>query len=230
LHGSFIFTDNAVFKGTFYKGHSNSRKLNGLILRVRQVERRTGCILHVIHVTRTRMKEAGIDGLSMGDLIEGVMKKGSDPMQFLPLCEGAAERAGTGIEKWVRSWWALEDGTPWFGQELNLLMPKDWFLLYQIKEPRLWLPPPAAMETALELFSEDRLVNPHIPHVFCVPRLMMHLWQKQLSKDSDVIVTLNLNAGNPFWPLHMHEPLHILIVLPFAYVPKHRGPWVAKGT
>jgi hypothetical protein len=154
LHGSFIFTDNAVFKGTFYKGHSNSRKLNGLILRVRQVERRTGCILHVIHVTRTRMKEAGIDGLSMGDLIEGVMKKGSDPMQFLPLCEGAAERAGTGIEKWVRSWWALEDGTPWFGQE-NLLMPKDWFLLYQIKEPRLWLPPPAAMETALELFSED---------------------------------------------------------------------------
>ena len=30
----FVFTDNSVFEGTFYKGHSNSKKLNGLILRV----------------------------------------------------------------------------------------------------------------------------------------------------------------------------------------------------
>jgi hypothetical protein len=37
----FVFTDNAVFEGTFYKGHSNSKKLNGLVLRIRQVERRT---------------------------------------------------------------------------------------------------------------------------------------------------------------------------------------------
>jgi hypothetical protein len=84
------------------------------------------------------------------------------------------------------------------------------------------------METALELFSEDRLVNPHIPHVFCIPRLMTHLWRKQLAKDSDVVITLD--TGNPSWPAQMHEPLLILIVLPFAYVPGYRGPWVAKGT
>ena len=28
----FILTDNHMFKGCFYKGHSNSRKLNGLVL------------------------------------------------------------------------------------------------------------------------------------------------------------------------------------------------------
>ena len=138
----FIFMDNAVFEGTFYKGHSNSRKLNGLVLRIRQVERRTGCILHVIHVAGTRMKEAGIDGLSRGDLLEGMMKQGSDPMRFVPLSEGAGTRAGRGVEAWVRSCWTLDDGTPWFGAELKLLSPKDWFLLYRIGEPRLWLPPP----------------------------------------------------------------------------------------
>jgi hypothetical protein len=39
-----------------------------------------------------------------------------------------------------------------------------------------------------------------------------------------------LDTGNPSWPSHMHEPLLILIVLPFAYVPDYRGPWLAKGT
>jgi hypothetical protein len=223
----FVFTDNAVFEGTFYKGHSNSRKLNDLVLRVRQVERRTGCLLHVIHVSGTRMKAAGIDGLSRGDLLEGMMKRGADPMRFVPLSQGTQERAGQGVENWIRSWWSMDDGKPWFGSELKLLTPRDWFLLYRNEEPRLWLPAPAAMETAVELFSEDRLVNPHIPHVFCVPRLMTHLWRKQLSKDADVVITLD--TGNPSWPSNMHEPLLIFIVLPFAYVPGYRGPWVAKG-
>ncbi|KAL7474614.1 hypothetical protein ACHAWX_000033, partial [Stephanocyclus meneghinianus] len=85
----FTFTDNAVFEGTFYRGHSDSKKLNDLILRLRQVERRTGCLLHVIHVAGTRMKEAGIDGLSRGDLMEGMMRRGEDPMRFLPISQSA---------------------------------------------------------------------------------------------------------------------------------------------
>ena len=224
----FVFTDNVVFEGTFYKGHSNSKRLNGLVLRVRQVERRTSCILHVIHVAGTRMKEAGIDGLSRGDLIEGMLKSGSDPMRFLPLSEGAKDRAGTGIVNWINSWWCGEGETPWFGDRLRLLSAKEWFLLHKINSPRLWMPAPAAMETALELFNEDRLMHPHIPHVFCVPRLMTNLWRKQLSKDADVVVTLG--CGNPSWPSHMHEPLLISIVLPLSFVPQYRGPWVAKGT
>ena len=224
----FVFTDNSVFEGTFYKGHSNSKKLNGLILRVRQTERRTGCVLHVLHVAGTRMKAAGVDGLSRGDLIEGMMKSGSDPMRFLPLSQGALDRAGGGLEEWVRGWWRDSGGKPWFGAELRKLDPEDWFLLHTFKDPRLWSPPPAAMETVLELFNEDHLVNPQIPHVFLVPCLMTHLWCKQLSKDADVLITLD--SGNPSWPREMHEPLLLLIVLPLSHVPSYSGPWVAKGT
>ena len=156
------------------------------------------------------------------------MKTRTDPLRFLPLCEGPRERAGPGIVDWIHNWWCGEDGSPWFGERLRLLTVEDWFLLHQIGAPRLWMPPPAAMETALELFNEDRLMHPHVPHVFCVPRLMTHLWRKQLTKDVDVVVTLG--CGNPSWPTHMHEPLLISIVLPLAFVPQYRGPWVAKGT
>ena len=60
----FIFTDNQVFEGCFYKGHSNYRNLNGFMPRLQLAEMGTGWILHIIHVVGTRMNRAGIDGLS----------------------------------------------------------------------------------------------------------------------------------------------------------------------
>ena len=80
-------TYNQVFEGCFYKGHSNYRKLNGLALRLRLVDMETGCILHVIHLAGTRMKRAGIDGLSRGDILE-VMMTGKNPLDFIPLGVG----------------------------------------------------------------------------------------------------------------------------------------------
>ena len=56
----FILAYNQVFEGCFYKGNSNSQKMNGLVLRVVLVEMTTGCILHVIHVATTSMKIVGI--------------------------------------------------------------------------------------------------------------------------------------------------------------------------
>ena len=70
----FLLTDNEVFEGTFYKGHSNSRKLNDIIFDLRNVERNTGCLLHVVHIAGTRMKKSGIDGLLRGNLMEGIMR------------------------------------------------------------------------------------------------------------------------------------------------------------
>jgi hypothetical protein len=223
----FTFTDNAVFEGTFYKGHSNSPKLNDIILRLRKVERSTGCILHVIHIAGTRMKAAGIDGLSRGDLLEGMLKAGSDPMAFVPLGKNAEERS-PGVVDWVRSWWSNDNGSPWCNSHLKLLEPADWFSLHEVDQPRLWVPPPAAMRTILELFSEDRLVNPHIPHVFVVPRLMTYMWRKDLNKDADLLFTVT--CGSPFWMDDMHEPLIVAVVLPLTHVPNYRGPWLARGT
>ena len=224
----FIFTDNSSFEGTFYKGHSTSVKLCDIILRLRQAQRKSGAVVHVVHVAGTRMKEAGIDGLSRGDLLEGMMRADGDPWEFLPLSQGAGERApGFVVKEWVDSWWGKK-GTSWCGVPLTRLSPKDWFDLKSVSGPRLWMPPPAAMVTVLEMFNEDRLIRPHLPHVFVVPRLMTHLWRKQLTKDADVVFTVP--CGTEFWPASMHEPLLVLIVFPLTHVRSHRGPWVLKGT
>ena len=59
----FIFTDNSVFEGTFFfRGHSKLKKHNNIILRLRMLEKESGCILHVIHIAGTRMKRAELTG------------------------------------------------------------------------------------------------------------------------------------------------------------------------
>lgn len=82
----FVITDNLPFKGTYYKGHSSSKKLNQIILGMRLFEIRSSALLHIIHVAGTRMKDAGIDGLSHGDVLEGMMVWGSNsnPLSFVP--------------------------------------------------------------------------------------------------------------------------------------------------
>ncbi|KAL7531665.1 hypothetical protein ACHAXR_004164 [Thalassiosira sp. AJA248-18] len=64
------------------------------------------------------------------------------------------------------------------------------FKLQNVKGARLWMLPPAAMGTAMELFNEDRITHPWNPHVFVVPRLMTHLWRKNLFKDADLSFTV----------------------------------------
>ena len=86
-------TDNQVFDLSFYKGHSNSLKLNGLILRLRLVDMVIGCILHVIHVAGTSMKRAGMYGLYRGDILE-VMMTSKNSLDLIPLNKSADERSG----------------------------------------------------------------------------------------------------------------------------------------
>eukprot|EP00986_Skeletonema_menzelii_P007431 scaffold2926_cov176-Skeletonema_menzelii.AAC.1 len=116
-----------------------------------------------------------------------------------------------------RAFWSRGRGNRWESELLVKLDPGDWFRLQEIKGHRLWIPPPAAMETVMELFAEDHLVNPHLAHVFIVPRLMTHLWRRQLFRDADV--HFYVYAGAPFWPRSMHEPLTVAIVFPLAHVP-----------
>ena len=85
-----------------------------------------------------------------------------------------------------------------------------------VEGPRLWELPPAAMEPIMEVFNEDRMAHPCRAHVFMVPRLMTHLWRKQLGKDTDLLMTIA--AGDHFWEKSQHEPLILTIILPFAYV------------
>lgn len=237
-----IITDNSTYESTFYKGYSSSPKLTRIIFRLRKIERDTGCILHVIHIAGTRMKEAGIDELSRQDFVEGMMG-GASPWSYLPLNEDADQRSQGRVLNWVKKWWydaegeswcapwrnggkGKDDGKRWESELLVNLESEDWFRLHEIKGHRLWIPPPAAMETVMELFAEDHLVNPHLAHVFVVPRLMTHLWRRHLFKDADV--HFYVQAGAPFWPRSMHEPLTVALIFPLSYVSRYRGPWIVR--
>lgn len=218
----FLFTDNIVFESTYYKGYSNSEKLSDIILRLHKAQRSGALKLHVIHIAGTRMKEWGVDGLSRGDLLEGMMA-GNDPLSYIPLHKDANERSEGSVEVWVRSWW----DSSWPSQ-LTKLTPEMWFELRDVEGPRLWIPPPASMEVAMEMFNEDRIAHPQNPHVFVVPRLMTHLWRKNLGKDADLMFTVE--SGVKFWGTSQHEPLIVAVVLPLSYTPNYSGPWVARTT
>ena len=101
-HEVFRVTDNSAFEGVYYKGHSHSRELSDIVLRVHKVERDGGFVLHVIHISGKRMKASGVDGLSRGDLTEGMMA-GRDPLAFVPFNEDADKRSAGQVSDWVRS-------------------------------------------------------------------------------------------------------------------------------
>ena len=226
-HEVFVLTDNSAFEGAYYKGHSPSEKLNDIVFRLHKAERDGGFILHVLHIAGKRMKATGVDGLSRGDLTEGMLA-GADPFAFLPFDQGADARANGEVSKWVRSWWKTKKGEDWGGLPLEEVTAETMFELKDLKAARLWLVAPAVMETALELFCDDRLAHPQWPHVFVIPRLMTHMWRKNLGKDADVLFTVP--TGVKFWASCQFEPLIVAIVFPLAHIPRYTGPWLVKGT
>ena len=120
LFGSelFIFTDNVVAESAFYKGNSSSKMLFDLILRLTILQSSSKVKLHIIHVAGTRMIQQGSDGLSRGNLLEGVMK-GEEMLSFVPIHKSAIEEQ-TNLEDWIKSW--APDG-----RNAILLSPEDWF-------------------------------------------------------------------------------------------------------
>ena len=93
---AFLFTDNLVFESCFYKGHSVLEKLSDVIFWIHKAHR-DGCLqLHVIHVAGTQMKEWGVDGLSRGNLMEGMMAR-KDTLSFIPLSKGASKRSDRAV-------------------------------------------------------------------------------------------------------------------------------------
>ena len=78
----------------------------------------------MIHIAGTCMKRAGIDGLSQGDFLEG-MVAGKNPLDYIPHNEGAGARSKGKIEAWVQSWWNNASGQPWCGHEMKVLEPND---------------------------------------------------------------------------------------------------------
>ena len=221
-HEIFVFTDNSVFEGCYYKGHSISEELSDRVFHLHKAERDGGFILRVLHISGKRMKASGVDGLSRGDLTEGMIAGEIHSCSYRLTAEpttsqGVSCQHGSGA------------GGP-RGYRLKMIeVDKDnMFELKSLHVARLWMLPPAAMEVALELLTEDRLAHPHWPHVFLVAHLMTHLWRRDLGKEADIL--FNIPAGVPFWGARLYEPLTVAILFPLSHVPSYTGPWVVKGT
>ena len=228
----YVFTDNSTAELAFFKGTSKSLKLHDLVLRLRLLEGAAQCKIHFIHVAGKRMIAQGADGLSRGNLTEGVMG-GWQMGDFVPLHQGALER-NQDLEGWIRSWCDSSK------QKAEVLEPEGWFEKGHdlvggttnsdgmwVPEYRngvyIWAPPPAAAEAALEQLRKARQKRQGSCHVFICPRLMTPYWAKHLNRSADLITIVP--PGQSFWPDEMYEPLIIGIYFPFL---KNR-PWQLKG-
>ena len=113
------------------------------------------------------MKQADKDGLYRGDILEGMMT-GQKPLEFIPLNELSNERSGGRVVSWITSWCKDNTGTVWGGNTLKKMEPENWFELHTQDMPRIWTPPPEAMENMVEVFNKYSLTHPHILHVFAI--------------------------------------------------------------
>ena len=180
------------------------------------------------------MIHQGIDGLSRGDMLEGVMR-GESMLQYVPLHLDALERH-TPLKNWIKSWFSSSSSTP-----VEFLEPCDWFErghdisgftrnLDNMTIPTyssgimMWSPPPAAARFAIEELRQARHKRQASIHFFIVPKLMAPEWRKQTYKAADLC--FEIPAGHPDWPAAMHEPLTIAVLFPYL----SRAPWQLKGS
>ena len=230
----FVFTDNAVTEAIAAKGSSSSPQLFDLVVRLYKLNMQVKCRIQFIHVAGTRMIEQGTDGLSRGNMFEGVMQ-GKSMLEFVPLHLSALDRSEK-LESRLRR--CLEGK---FHSKLEILAPKDWFIRgHDIMGTRmncdgmtipkfksgtmLWAPPPAVAKFAVEQIRQARHKRQQSCHVLVVPRLMTLEWLKHTSKGADIV--FKIPAGIDVWGAKMHEPLTFAFFFPYL----SRQPWELRKT
>jgi hypothetical protein len=219
-------------ENALYNGRSKtSQSLHALVVQMKLLEAKYQCQLLVIHVSGERMKVQGTDGVSRGQLTEGVMN-GESMLSFLPMHQTAVQQH-LPLKKWL---------TDTLGSDLTFLKPDGWFERGHDQEEGgsigwdghwrpvichakfVWMPPPAAALIVIEEFKKARIKRQHSSHIFVCPRVMTPEWRKQLHKALDVVITLP--GGHPAWPKQMFEPILIGLVFPFV----RHDPWQLRGT
>ena len=231
----FVFTDNMVSESIASKGSSASKALYELVVRVYKLEMTCRCNISFIHVAGTRMIAQGTDGLSRGEMYEGVMN-GQPMLSFVPLHLSAVERSPALLD-WINSWakevrnenLTLLDPEGWFerghdiaGGDRNI--DGCWIPRYQ-PATMLWAPPPAAARQVIEELRQARQKRQTSMHVFACPRLMYDEYRRHLFKSADLILVIEAGIYD-WWPASMHESLIIGIFFPYL----SRCPWELRKT
>ena len=226
-----LFTDNSTTEAAFHNGTTSSKTLFQLVLRMKKLELYCNTKIHLVHVAGTRMIAQGTDGLSRGNLLEGVMA-GKAMKDFVPIHLSAIARSDK-LLHWVRQWTMKDDlqvldekDWMWKGQGLgeNMWRNRDGMSL-PVREREdlfLWAPPPAVADVAVEFLRTSVHRRPNLYHVFICPKLMTHKWRKQLLKSCDL--SFYVDVGVDHWEQSMHENLLIAIYLPLL----HCFPWTYR--
>ena len=206
----FLFTDNSTAEAIASKGSSTSPLLYELIVRLFKLSTTFLCSIQVIHVSGTMMIRQGTDGLSRGDMLEGVLK-GRDMLSYVPLHLSALERDSS-LKDWI-SEWTTQKGY----KTSEFLEPSDWFkkghdirgyrenidgrvIPSYSKGTLIWSPPPAAARYALEELRQARHKRQNSIHIFVVPKLMVTEWNPLLYKAADLIMpTLSEGMRDSGW-------------------------------
>ena len=230
----FSFKDSSTAEAVASKGSSTSPLLYELVVRLFKLSTTFSCSIHVIHVSGTGMIKQGTDGLSRGDMLEGVLK-GRDVLSYVPVHLSALERDAF-LKEWILEW-TTQKGY----KTAEFLKPCNWFkkdhgirgyrenidgrvIPSYSKGALIWTPPPAATRYALEELRQARHNRQNSLHIFIVPKFMTPEWYSQLYKA--VALIFSLPAGHANWASTNHKPLTIAIC--FRYI--HRAPWELKGT
>ena len=234
----FLFTDNSVAEAAFHRGTSNSRLLFELILKLKKIEIRNKMKLHFIHVSGKRMIAQGSDGLSRGNLFEGVMA-GKSMLEYIPLAQSALS-SSIYLRDWIDSWLLKDQNGIKIGTS-KVLEPRDWFLRGHdimgfeknadgLKVPviksgfYIWAPPPAVADTAIAELRKARHKRTKSCHVVVIPSLMKYAWYRQLGKVADLMV--EIPVGTCYWNNENFESLTLAIIFPFV---SYR-PWQMRRT
>lgn len=211
-----LFSDNEVTEGVYYKGTSQDPELFGLMLELRLLALNAGFSVHIVHIAGTRMIQQGTDGLSRGELHIGNFL---DPTgQVVPLHLGAMERSPSLLE-WVRHWTGLDE------KKLRVAEPVDWpYAAHFPTHIWIWAPPPAAALYAMEELALARLKRAdHTLAIVMIPLLLKPEWFRRFSRSVDVYFVVRPN--HTFWGPSMHEPLLIGICFPLLSC----EPWAWKN-
>ena len=107
---------------------------------------------------------------------------------------------------------------------MKILSPTEWCDPHPSGGTYVWMPPPAAAPAAIEWLGHSIHKRPDSVHIVLVPRLMTALWQKRLSKTSDLLFTIPV-VSKVVWPLENHEPLMCAVCSPLS----RDSPWRHRG-
>lgn len=220
-----IFTDNSTSEFVFWKGHSSSPLLSQLALRLRQLEMSGRMRVQMVHVPGTRMIAQGTDGLSRGNLTEGVMA-GRDMLQYVPLHLTALDRQPS-ILDWLKEWKpggsvTVLNTDQWFDQghgvsSGTLGFHRVWLPAESEDDWFVWHPAPSLGDIAMDELAESRHKRPNLSHIVLLPRLMTFAWRRRLTKTCDLVFEIPPGCC-PFWPDCEHEPLIVGLTLRFSAV------------